>query len=152
MISQSSGVTTFFKINCVLSMSWNILENLFLKRPTNLVNFNSSRSISDDLPKLNPPSPSILDGGTLSERYNFFLKYSMSVISPRFWPPGRVEISVPRPPSLLGNQKSSNIAIYFLSSRISPVFASYTNLLRYLIITSRRYCSALTLGRLPTSI
>ena len=70
------------------------------------------------------------EGGTLRDLYSFFLKYSISVISPRFCPPGRVEISVPLPPSRLGSQKSSSIAMYFLSSRISPVFASYTSLLR----------------------
>ena len=133
-------------------MSLNIAENLFLKRATNLLNLTSSRRISDERPRLNPPSPSILEGGTFNERNSFFLKYSISVISPRFCPPGRVEISVPLPPSLRGNQKSSSIAMNFLSSRTSPVDESYTCLLRYRIITSRRYCSALTFGRLPTSM
>ena len=47
----------------------------------------------------------------------------MSSSSPRFCPPGSVEISVPLPPSLLGNQKSSSIDMNFLSSLISPVSA-----------------------------
>ena len=152
IFSQSSGVTIFLRISCVLSRSKNRRLNLLRNLPTNLLNISSSLRISDDLPKLNPLSAPILDSGTLSERYNFFWKYSISVSSPKFCPPGNVDISVPLPPSLLGNQKSSSIDRNFLSSLISPVLASYTNLFLYLLITSRRYCSALTLGKLPTSI
>ena len=92
-------------------MSLKISVNFFLNLCTNLVNFNSSLVISVDLPKLNPVEDSNLLTGTFKERYNFALKYSKSATSPKFWPPGNVSIVVPLPPSLLGNQKSSNIDI-----------------------------------------
>ena len=62
----------FFNINCVLSISLNIFANLFLKRPTNFANLSSSLNISDERPKLNPPSAAILDSGIPNARYNFF--------------------------------------------------------------------------------
>jgi len=51
----------FFRINCVFNKLLNRFPNLFLSLPTNFANFNSSLNISDDLPKLNPPSLAILD-------------------------------------------------------------------------------------------
>ena len=43
-------------------------ENLLLKRETNLLNFTSSLKISEDRPRLNPPSPPIRVTGTFKER------------------------------------------------------------------------------------
>ena len=85
--------------------------NFLRIRWTNLVNLSSSLVISVDLPRENPCSVSSLEIGTLSERYYFRWKYVISSISPRLEPPGNVVISVPRPPSLRGSQKSSNIDI-----------------------------------------
>ena len=126
--SHSSILITPFSINCVLSRSLKRSVNFLRSLTINFWNLTSSLVISALRPMLNEDSDSNLDSGTLSERYNFFWKYFTSSSSPRFYPPGRVVISVPLPPSRLGNQKSSSIDMNFLSSLISPVSALYTNL------------------------
>ena len=126
--SHSSKVTTPLSTNCVLRRSLNKSENFLRSLAINFWNFTSSRVISADLPTLNELSDSRRDSGTFNARLSFYWKYLTSSSSPRFCPPGSVEISVPLPPSLLGNQKSSSIDMNFLSSLISPVSALYTNL------------------------
>ena len=149
----SSSVQIPFRTHCTRSACEKISENFKRWRSTNLENLTSSRVISPTRPKENPDwFGSSLDTGTLSDLYSFFSKYLTSSSSPRFWPPGSVVISVPFPPSRRGNQKSSIIERCLRSSRTSPVCASYTNLFLYFTIISRRYCSALSFGKLPTSM
>ena len=76
--------------------------NFLRTRCTNFVNLSSSLVISVVLPREKPCSASSLEIGTLSERYSFRWKYTISSISPRLEPPGSVVISVPRPPSRRG--------------------------------------------------
>jgi hypothetical protein len=47
-------------------MSLNMFAKRFLSLPTNLENLSSSRRISEERPRLNPPSAAILDSGTQS--------------------------------------------------------------------------------------
>ena len=90
--------------NCFSMRSLNKILNLERNLSIKLVNLTSSLEISSALPRIKPESCSCLEGGTLSALYYFVLKYSTSANSPRFSPPGNVEISVPLPPSLRGSQ------------------------------------------------
>ena len=152
-IVHSSSVQIPFRTHCTRNAWSNTSENLERRRSTNLLNFNSSRVTSATRPIENPEFSGFnLETGTFNALYSFFSKYLTSSNSPRFCPPGSVVISVPLPPSLRGNQKSSIIDMNLRSSRTSPVLASYTNLFLYLTIMSRRYCSAFSFGKLPTSM
>ena len=141
-----------FNTHCARNAWLNISENLFLSLSINLANFSSSLVTSDTRPSAKPWFGSSRETGTLNALYSFLSKYLTSSSSPKFCPPGNVVISVPLPPSLRGNQKSSIIDMNLRSSRTSPVAASYTSLFLYFAMMSRRYCSAFSLGKLPTSI